>query len=808
MLTYDARQRLTSSTIATETTTLDYWVTGLVKKVTFPDGSFLAYDYDDAHRLIEVTDAAGNRISYTLDAAGNRLTDTVYDSVGVVTFSRTRVFEAFGRLMEEIGSQGQTTSYTYDYDGNVTSQMDPMGRETLYDYDELDRPIGITDPVLQLTEFGYDAIDNLVAVTDPKALTTTFSYNGLGDMVQLSSPDTGLSAFVHDVAGNLDLATDARGKTADYSYDALGRVVEIDYGDQTLQFGYDQGTNGAGRLTGASDVDASLSWAYDALGRVASRAQTVDTVDLDVGYAYDGSGRLSALTTPSGQVIAYSYGNGQVTGITVNGTALLSQVSYEPFGPTRGWQWGNGSTTVRAYDTDGQLTTLTSAGSTTYSYFTDGLIKSRTDGVEVSPSLAEGSMLFTIASASNRVQSASGLETRSYSYDAAGNTLSDGVRTFTYNNSGRMVTATSGGVTTSYTYNGHGERVRKAGGGLTRYFAYDESGYLIGKYDGAGGLVQETVWFGDIPVATLRPDGSDGIEVYYVHTDHLNTPRRVTRPADNVIVWRWDSVPFGETFADEDPDQDAQTFVYNLRFPGQYRDQETGLHYNYFRTFDPSTGRYLESDPIGLGGGLNTYGYVGGNPMNAIDPYGLDCVAVGNSVTCTAPGGGPTVNFPRPKDWPDTINSDSSNYHSYNIPVPLNGADAACAKQGIVNNPTPGSPFPASPQGILNNATPTSVQNLFNTIDWISSFGNDPGGYNNSPVRSYTRDNGNIVVNATLPGHPLHPGYVVRTVNGSQVNNYGEGTARWQGPYSPLAGQIKGVWNDQTQSILGSCGCQ
>ncbi|HNP65890.1 MAG TPA: hypothetical protein PKH39_18310 [Woeseiaceae bacterium] len=129
-------------------------------------------------------------------------------------------------------------------------------------------------------------------------------------------------------------------------------------------------------------------------------------------------------------------------------------------------------------------------------------------------------------------------------------------------------------------------------------------------------------------------------------------------------------------------------------------------------------------------------------------------------------------------------------------------------KDGIINNPTPGSPSPASPDGTRNNATPTNAQNLFNTIDLISSFGNDPGGYNNSPVRSYTRNNGNIVVNVTLPGHPLHPGYVVRTINGSQVNNYGEGTGFLQGPYSPVAGQINGVWNNQTQGIIDNCGCE
>jgi RHS repeat-associated protein len=145
---------------------------------------------------------------------------------------------------------------------------------------------------------------------------------------------------------------------------------------------------------------------------------------------------------------------------------------------------------------------------------------------------------------------------------------------------------------------------------------------LAGEYDANGQLIQETVWLGNIPVATLRPAGS-GVAVYYIHTDHLNTPRRISRASDNQIVWRWDNDPFGRHTANEDPDGDSQLFTFSLRYPGQYYDEETGLHYNYFRDYDPVTGRYIQSDPIGLAGGLNTYGYANQNPLNFIDPYGL-----------------------------------------------------------------------------------------------------------------------------------------------------------------------------------------
>ena len=100
---------------------------------------------------------------------------------------------------------------------------------------------------------------------------------------------------------------------------------------------------------------------------------------------------------------------------------------------------------------------------------------------------------------------------------------------------------------------------------------------------------------------------------YYLYTDHLDTPRALTDTA-NVVRWRWDSDPFGTAAANDDPD--GARLVYNLRFPGQYYDKETNLHYNTFRDYDPATGRYVESDPIGLDGGINTYAYVSGNPIS------------------------------------------------------------------------------------------------------------------------------------------------------------------------------------------------
>ncbi len=140
------------------------------------------------------------------------------------------------------------------------------------------------------------------------------------------------------------------------------------------------------------------------------------------------------------------------------------------------------------------------------------------------------------------------------------------------------------------------------------------------------------------------------IQVFYVHPDHLGTPRAITRASDNAKVWEWrNDDPFGNNPVNEDPDSTGTSFRYNLRFGGMtYFDAETGTLQNTHRDLDLLSGRYIQSDPIGLGGGINTYAYVAGNPLSLVDNFGLMGQGAGGLNGPGYPGkvGVPGVNKP------------------------------------------------------------------------------------------------------------------------------------------------------------------
>lgn len=659
-LTYTVRGWLKTRTVGTLTTTFDYDKVGQLTQVTMPDGSFVNYEYDAAHRLTAIQNMQGERIEYTLDYAGNRTKEEIKNAQGQVVLRRSSEFNALNQLVKSLNAANQVTaSFAYDANGNMTGVSRFTESETStsgYSFDPLNRLNKITDALNGITEFGYDNLDQLQSVKDPKGLTTQYSVSALGELKTTNSPDTANSTQTFDSAGNVKTSTNARGHTSTYSYDALNRVTQIKYHDNSaVVFAYDSTVNGnfgKGRLTSVTDNSGSTRYQYDNYGRLLNKTQVVDGISLVTRYQYDSVGRLDSVTYPSGRVLGFSYHQGQLQQLNVDSAARIENIQMQPFaGPTQ-WSWGDNTSYNRAFNLDGQLQSYTlgndtvslnydragritaqshqSQSSRNQQYYYDML--DRITGSSGAFNLgfnydANGNRLnqtesslfseYSVSQTSNRTQSISGALNRSYQYDEAGNTLSDGERNFSYNSANRLTHINKGSISQTNLYNGLGQRVRKTVGSNNTLYAYDEAGHLIGEYHADGSVKMEVVYLGDQPVLAMSASG-----VFYIHADHLNTPRAIIG-ANQIVIWRWDSSAFGDTRANEDADGNGIAFTFNHRFPGQVYDADVALHYNYFRNYDPVTGRYIESDPIGLRAGVNTYGYVGANPNSLSDASGL-----------------------------------------------------------------------------------------------------------------------------------------------------------------------------------------
>lgn len=208
-----------------------------------------------------------------------------------------------------------------------------------------------------------------------------------------------------------------------------------------------------------------------------------------------------------------------------------------------------------------------------------------------------------------------------YQYDANGSLIEKDdngtITRYVYDVTGRMSEVRDGSdnLISSYAYDPFGRRIKKTVNGATTYFLYSDEG-VIAETDSTGNITRQYGWkpggiWGRNPLYLL-----EGSTTYYYQNDHLGTPQKLIS-GSGAVVWSAKYDSFGLAYAD------SATVDNPLRFPGQYYDQETRTHYNYFRDYEPSIGRYVESDPIGLAGGWNTFGYVRGNPVSFFDHLGL-----------------------------------------------------------------------------------------------------------------------------------------------------------------------------------------
>ncbi|MFD0668894.1 RHS repeat-associated core domain-containing protein [Ramlibacter sp. MAHUQ-53] len=634
-LAYDAKGNLASWTDATGLVTR--WAfdsRGLLQRLTLPvradaaqvpvmvagapstmpaTARLLTSTYTPEGDLATLTDALGHETRIVSDALGR--VATVTDPLG---YTSRQQYDAADHPTLSSDALGQDTRLVYDAAGRLTGVVNQAGVTIeAYAYDANGRLERSTDALGLVTRFEYDAAGRTVAVTDPKGQVTRLAYDARGALAQVEKADRTM-VFQHDAAGRLAQVRDG-GTVTSWRYDAADRVVQVDTttaaGSHRLGYAYDSLDRVTRRTLSGTGIaqPETTDYAWDLAGRLLSHTTTLGGQSHTTRYKYDVAGRLAARKVQAGEqldAVTQRYGwdatdrLAQIRYLRNEGTAgeqLIEQIDY-------------------GYDANGRRTVRASV---------------KNYGVGLSDTPMEATY-----DAGNRMTAVTleiGGAKKSYSlgHDANGNLVAKqntadaaDKTTYRWDADNRLVGLSQPGVESSFSYDAFGRRIQasitRAGQPTSTVQYLYEGQQSLGEI--RDGRLSHRLLTGlrlDEGIARLALDSNgkpsaEGGRVLL--TDALNSVIAELRAEAGAGL--------GNTYAYSPYGETAVRGNHDAGNPVQYTGREndgTGVYYYRARYYDPVIGRFVQSDPIGLAGGINTYEYVGGSPTSRTDPMGLRC---------------------------------------------------------------------------------------------------------------------------------------------------------------------------------------
>ena len=576
--TYDTFGVLTSTTDPLNQPTVYENDNGCLKRVTDPLNHTKTYECNGDGLTISATNALG-KTSYFFYNNGemiasvdemNRATGYAYDSLGRIVVIRDpqgRIhrteYDTNDRVNKEIDPTGKETVYAYDGNGNMTAVLKSHGNGLTYTYDVRNRMTSRTDSLSQIESWTYDTMDRISSHTSRMSQVIQYGYDVLGRLKTTTYHDNALVTRGYDAGNRLRTLADTANGTLTWDYDDFDRATLVSAPQGNINYGYDA----AGRRTSMTPAaQAQITYQYDAAGRLTRIQQGSEIVD----HAYDDHDRITQLTLPNGVKTGYAYNDAnQLTGIAYlkADNTTLGNLGY-----------GYDSTGKQVAQTGSFASNLLPPATTANGTFDDNHRQTSWNGQAIA-------------------------------YDANGNMLSDGTRTYHWDVRDQLVEIKQGGSTiATFTYDALGRRVGRTEAGAATSYLYDGPNAV---QETQGAIVNPVLTGLGIDERIARNDA--GGRSYFLR-DILGSTRALTSNTGNVVQ-RYDYSPYG------DSTQTSPSFSNPYLFTGRERDA-SGLYYYRARYYSVDMGRFVSEDPIGLLGGLNTYAYVGGNPVSYVDPTG------------------------------------------------------------------------------------------------------------------------------------------------------------------------------------------
>ncbi len=637
-----------------------------------PTPSAITYAYDNANRKIAETDALGHNTTYTYDNAGRLVALSgvkgniiyAYDDAGNrisqtdANHNTTRFqYDARKRLIKTINPDSTAIVNTYDGPGNLASTTDQAGAVVQYTYDAANQlktvvQLNHPNPSNNTNYYGYDSLGNLSGLTDENIHTTVNAFNLFNQPVLKTLPDqTHTETRAYDAAGNLSQLTHFNGAVTTYTYDVLNRLLSRSTpGEATVSFTY----TATGKRATMSVGSWNTTYSYDTLDRLTTKAAPAGVLS----YSYDGAGNLASMSSNHAHGVLVSYAYDELNRlITVTDSRLLGNqtttYTYDPASNVATVATPNQLTANFTYDVLNRLTAMTTSVSSytytqgptgnktgvsegsgrTISWNYDGIYRLTNETISSDPSQNNGSASYSLDPVGNRLSLNSSLpgiesggfgynaddEISSETYDANGNVLATGGKTYTYDSENHMISANNGQV--RMIYDGDGNRVAKIVGGVTTQYLVDDlnpTGYAQVVEEVVNGAVTRQYTYGLQRISENQVINNTWTTSFYVY-DGGGSVRELT-DATGKVTDEYEYDAYGNSFTKQG------TTPNNYLYRGEQFDSDLGLYYLRARYYNPATGRFMSRDPeegtIKIPATLHKYLYASGDPVNRIDPRG------------------------------------------------------------------------------------------------------------------------------------------------------------------------------------------